>query len=151
MLTEICQELRNWFDRDRPKWFGQIRISDQAIFCDNAPVTLVEGQYYRIIGGLFNEGVHKAGDSEDVLKDEAAFDGAVWSMGVPQAVIDLDEKISDWLGLYGTELLKPYQSESFGSGGYSYSKGSGGSSSSNGGSDGWEAVFASELNRWRKI
>ena len=55
MLTELCQELRNWFDRDLPKWYGEITISDGQI----QDVDLQSGQYFRVIGSLFNDGVHK--------------------------------------------------------------------------------------------
>ena len=82
MLTELCQELRNWFDRER--YFGVFEISGGVI---TAPF-LVPGQYYRIIGSIFNDGVHQYGSYTDELVDET-FDGAVWALCIPAAVIKL--------------------------------------------------------------
>lgn len=143
MLTELCQELRNWFDLDRK--YGTFTISSGALAAD----FLANGQYYRIIGSVFNDGVHKYGDTSDVLTDEV-FDGSVWALGIPKAVIDLAADIAAWQEKYGTAgsaALSPFQSESFG--GYSYNKG--GNGSTNATSVGWREAFASNLNRWRKI
>ena len=144
MLTELCQELRNWFELDRR--YGTFTISGGALTAD----FLVEGQYYRIRGSIFNDGVHQFGTDE--LTDET-WTGEVWAMGIPKAVIDLAGEIEAWKNKYETvdsASMSPYTSESFG--GYSYSKGS--SAMSISGKDiatGWKAVFASRLNRWRKI
>ena len=146
MLTELCQELRNWFDLNR--YEGTFTISDGALTAD----FLLNGQYYRIIGSVFNDGVHKYGDTDDVLDDEV-FTGSVWALGIPKAVIALDEKITNWQNKYGgtdSAALSPFTSESFG--GYSYSKGSNlASVTSANSATGWKAMFASELNKWRKI
>lgn len=146
MLTELCQELRNWFDLDR--YEGTFTISDGALTAD----FLLDGQYYRIIGSVFNDGVHKYGDASDVLDDEE-FTGAVWALGIPKAVIALSEEIDTWEAKYGSpnsEAMSPFSSESFG--GYSYSKGSNLSAVTTANSaTGWKAMFASKLNRWRKI
>ena len=144
MLTELCQELRNWFELDRRK--GTFTISGGALTAD----FLVEGQYFRIKGSIFNDGVHQFGTDE--LTDET-WTGEVWAMGIPKAVIDLAGEIEAWKNKYeavDSASMSPYTSESFG--GYSYSKGTGGVSVN--GKDistGWKAVYASRLNRWRKI
>lgn len=177
MLTELCQELNNWFDVDR--YFGVFTIEDGEL---SAPF-LQDGQYYRIVGSVFNDGVYQyhvreAGDgTEDPETDgEAAdpetpeeaqdpetaapeltdevFDGAVWAMAVPPAVIALAEEIGAWQEKYGgvdSAAMSPFASESFG--GYSYSKGSrSGSGAAEGGNSGtWQGAFADRLNRWRKI
>ena len=147
MLTEVCQELRNWFERE--KYFGAFTIEGgQLTDCSY----LQDGQYYRIIGSVFNDGVHKWPD--DDLQDES-FEGAIWAMAIPPKVIALSDKIAEWDDTYGGasgHAMSPFQSESFG--GYSYSKGSGGSGSGGGGGSSvptWKSVFADELNRWRKI
>lgn len=145
MLTELCQELRNWFELDRRS--GTFEITGGTI---TAPF-LVEGQYFRIIGSIFNDGVHKYGDEE--LTDEE-FKGEIWCMAIPKAVLQLAEDITAWREKYesvDSQAMSPFQSESFG--GYSYSKanGSGSSSSSASTPTGWKAVFASRLNMWRKI
>lgn len=149
MLTEICQYLKNWFNRkpdgtDYPKYMGDFVIADGEINIDE----LAEGQYFRIIGSLFNDGVHQYGTGE--LRDEE-FEGEVWSMGVPPEVAALSNDIDAWTQKYGdvdSVAMSPYQSESFD--GYSYTKqqgnaGTGGSLTS------WTGVFASRLAPWRKL
>ncbi len=142
MLTELCQELRNWFVHK--KYIGTFSIENGNITAD----FLADGQYFRINGSIFNDGVHQYPATG--LTDEV-FDGAVWALAIPQAVINLDTVISEWQQKYGgadSAAMSPFQSESFG--GYSYSKGASGSSSNNAGAS-WQSVFASQLNRWRKI
>ena len=144
MLNKLCRELKNWFEKS--KKFGTFTISDGSI----TGVEIAEGQYYRIIGSLFNDGIYKYGDAEVTLKDET-FDGAVWLLAIPKEIEELAAKIQAWEAKYGTldsAALSPFNSESFG--GYSYSKsgnGSGGSTNPNG----WKSAFADELNRWRKL
>lgn len=148
MLTELCQELRNWFERD--KYIGTFTIEDGQISVPDGSIQ--SGQYFRIIGSVFNDGVHKyEPDSEDAetLTDEI-FEGAVWTMAVPPAVVDLSGRINEWSTKYGDLVSSPYSSESFG--GYSYVKA--GSGRGNGDSSmgpTWQSAFADELNRWRKI
>lgn len=146
MLTDLCQELRNWFDLNR--YEDTFTISGGTLTAN----FLLDGQYFRIIGSVFNDGVHKYGDSGDVLEDET-FTGAVWALGIPKAVLQLNDDIDAWIAKYGgvdSVAMSPYTSESFG--GYSYSKGSNLSSVTSANSaTGWKAMFASQLNRWRKI
>lgn len=151
ILTEICQELRNWFDRNQNKYHGKISIHDGVLSVNDSSFILQTGQYYRIIGSLFNDGVHVYGDQ---LVDENEFEGSVWSMAVPPAVIALAEDIEAWQNKYGSvnsQAMSPFSSESFG--GYSYSKATSGGNSSGGtsGSGTWQGVFAKRLNAWRKI
>lgn len=140
MLTDLCQELKNWFQSEI--LYGTFTITDGEILSDKPQV----GQYIRICGSTFNDGVYQYGSHG--LTDET-FTGSVWLMCVPQAVVDLSERMTEWMNKYGgadSAALSPFVSESFG--GYSYSKGAtgdGGSTAS------WRSVFASELNRWRKI
>ena len=144
MLNKLCRELKNWFDVSRI--FGTFTISDGSI----TGVEIAEGQYYRIIGSIFNDGIYKYGDTEVTLKDET-FDGAIWLLAIPEEIIELAAMIQEWNAKYGTldsAALSPFNSESFG--GYSYSKS--GSASSNGvNPNGWKSAFADELNRWRKL
>lgn len=148
MLTELCQELRNWFEKE--KYFGTFTIEGgQLADCS----FLQDGQYYRIIGSVFNDGVHVW--PEDDLQDES-FNGAIWAMAVPPTVIALSNKIDEWQEMYDNAdgvNMTPYSSESFG--GYSYSKG-GGSNGGNvqnkgNGAPTWQSMFFNELNNWRKI
>ena len=147
MLTEICHYLKNWFDFNQSKFFGKIKIEDGSF---ELMSEIQEGQYYRIVGSVFNDGVHKRGEEE--LTDET-FDGAIWLMAIPAEVIQIAGEIKEWMALYGTaksQNMSPYQSESFR--GYSYSKASGGSSGGNSNAvPTWQSVFGSRLVRWRKV
>lgn len=139
MLTELCQELRNWFVHERHDGTYMIEGGEIA-----APF-LKEGQYFRVIGSVFNDGVHQYGT--DVLIDET-FTGSVWALAIPSDVIALADEISKWRGKYESTdsgALSPFTSESFA--GYSYTK----NGSAVIGASGWKGVFASSLNRWRKI
>lgn len=140
MLTELCQELKNWFDVERI--VGTFTIVDGHITVPN----LQDGQYFRIIGSVFNNGVHwNAGGVSSTLIDET-FNGSVWLMAVPKSVLDLVTEIENWISKYGEDSVSPYSSESFA--GYSRTMGNGGGSSS---VPTWTSVFASRLNRWRKV
>lgn len=145
MLTQICQDIHNWFDRNQPKWYGSFTISADGTITHPGMV-LKQGQYIRVIGSTFNDGVHLYPASDAVAED---FEGAIWAMAVPPAVIALAEKIQMWIDKYGgvdSVAMSPYTSESFG--GYSYSK------NAAGGVDGvgtWRSVFAGDLNPWRKL
>lgn len=145
-LSELCKELKNWFCTSQYHRIftitdGAINVSDMV---DDG--SLQVGQYFRIVGSVFNDGVYQYPESE--LNDET-FSGAVWAMAVPSEVIQLLDDINAWLDTYGAELQKPYQSESFG--GYSYSLKGGLTDANSGGSEPWKAQFSSRLNRWRKI
>ena len=146
-LTELCQELKNWFVCD--KYLGTFTIADGAITVPDG--SLQDGQFFRVIGSVFNDGVHKYGSEDDELTDEV-FTGAIWSMAVPPAVVDLSERITAWFGQYGESVSSPYQSmsESFGDYSRSWAKASAGQGNANSGPT-WQSTFASELNRWRKI
>lgn len=145
MLSELCKELNNWFDKER--FFGTFTIANNEI---TGHFSLQENQFFRIVGSVFNDGVYKFGDMD--LEDET-FDGAIWAMAVPNEVIALADDIEAWTDKYmgvDSPAMSPFNSESFG--GYSYSKSSGGSSSGNVDLSGtWQGAFADRLNHWRKI
>lgn len=148
MLTQICQYLRNWFDRYEPKLVGTFVIdSENGVSFNGADVNTYfkTGQYVRIIGSTFNDGVHKLGVDELTAEE---FDGAIWGMAIPQVIIDLADEIDTWNTKYADAQNSPYQSESFA--GYSYSKASGNGSTGGSGAT-WQDVFASRLAPWRKI
>lgn len=151
MLTQICQYLRNWFERD--KLLGSFVVENGVLtYADGAALPLIAGQYFRVIGSVLNDGVHKLGDA---LSDEPEFSGAVWAMAVPPDVAELGAEMSEWQEKYGnasSAAMSPFTSESFG--GYSYSKSLSGGSSSGSGSGGAASVFdvfAGRLAPWRKI
>lgn len=152
MLTEVCQELRNWFDRGMPKYFGRFTVADGRVTAEGQELEIADGQYYRVVGSVFNDGVHKQGDVTDSINE--TFVGSVWAMAVPPTVIALVADIEAWVAKYGgvdSQAMSPFNSESFG--GYSYSKSGGGSASGGGavGGASWASVFSERLNRWRKI
>jgi len=137
MITELCQELRNWFEQE-------IFPGTYSIVAGKIEAPLQKDQYFRINGSIFNDGVYKYGSEE--LTDET-FTGEVWALAIPKAVIELAAEIEAWRAKYEATSLSPYQSESFG--GYSYTKT--GSAAGANAHTGWKNVFASSLNRYRKI
>ena len=142
MLTEICEYCHNYFWRTKRN--VKLTISGGTFTAD----FLKDGQYFRILGSDLNDGVHRYPVSD--LNDEE-FEGQIWSMAVPQAVIDLASDIEDWMTQYGavdSPAMSPYSSESFGN--YSYSKSGSSSSSASAGSD-WKSAFAARLNPYRKL
>ncbi len=142
MLTDLCQELKNWFDRYQPHIIGKITIENGKITSENFRRAIQENQYFRVRGSVFNDGVHKY--TPDYALTDEVFDGTVSLMAIPQEVIDLAAEIDAWNTKYGEAVLSPFTSESFG--GYSYSKGASGGRNLN-----WQGVFADRLNKWRKI
>ena len=138
MLTEICAELRNYFEVPNGRHFGKFEISGGSI----APLDfLQEGQYFRIVGSVFNDGVYQYPVTS--LTDEV-FEGAVWAMAVPPSIIALAAEIEAY-NESDAGKASPYISESFG--GYSYTK----ATDANGVPIGWQKAFASRLSKWRKL
>lgn len=148
ILTELCQELKNWFSIS--KYYGMFTVENGVIISRNdGTMNLQDNQYYRIIGSVFNDGVHQHPATD--LIDEV-FDGAVWALAIPKDVINLADDIDKWQAKYGdieSEAMSPFASESFG--GYSYSKSGGSASDGTSNAGTWKGVFASRLNKWRKI
>lgn len=139
MLEEVLRHLNNWFLVPDGINLDTYTIEDGGI---TLPF-LQEGQYFRVVGSVFGDGVYQYPASG--LKDET-FDGAIWSLSVPQAVVNLAEEIEAWQAKNGEAAAGPYQSESFG--GYTYSKAV---DAATGGAVSWQAAFRSRLNDWRKL
>ena len=148
-LTDLCVELNNYFETSRA--FGKFTISGGSIDLSELVDSgaLQDGQYFRIAGSVFNDGVYKYPASG--LTDEV-FEGAIWPMAVPKPVMGLLDEIKSWVASVAgdKQVNGPYASESFG--GYSYTK------SNNSGGSGvsadlgsWQNQFRSRLNKWRKI
>lgn len=140
MLEQVLQEIHNWFQTD--VYRDEYTIQDGSI---TLPF-LQDGQYFRIVGSVFNDGLHLYSSEMEGLTDET-FEGAIWAMAVPKAVIELSEDISAWREKYGAVIDSPYTSESFG--GYGYSKSSGAGDGA--GSGGWQAAFRARLKPYRKL
>ena len=140
MLESVLLHLKNWFLVPNGVHEGTFLISKKTL---DLPF-LQNGQYYRICGSVFNDGLHKYGDLTDILQDET-FTGTIWALAVPKAVIELSERIEEWQAKNGEASQGPYSSESFG--GYSYTKAT---DSATGGAVTWETAFRKELNIYRK-
>ena len=138
MLEQVLMHLKNWFLVPGGIHEGTYTIEDGGI---TLPF-LANGQYFRICGSVFNDGLHQYPASD--LKAET-FEGNVWALAVPQAVIDLAAEIEAWETKNGEAASGIYQSESFG--GYQYSK----QTASDGGQLTVWSVFRKRLNQWRKL
>ena len=139
MLEQVLMNIRNWFTVDGGIYSGTFTIEDGGI---TLPF-LANGQYFRICGSVFNDGLHQY--PEDDLVDET-FNGTIWALAIPPAVVDLADEISKWQEKNGEASVSPYQSESFG--GYSYSKAT---DAETGGAVTWQSAFKKQLSAWRKI
>ena len=139
MLEKVLMNIRNWFSVDGGIYSGTFTIKDGGI----ALPFLANGQYFRILGSVFNDGLHQY--PADGLVDET-FNGTIWALAIPRAVIDLADEIQKWQEKNGEASVSPYQSESFG--GYSYSKAT---DAETGGAVTWQSAFKKQLSAWRKI
>lgn len=138
MLEQVLRHLNNWFLVD---------IHEDTFTVEKGSIALPflqNGQYFRICGSVFNDGLHQYPVID--LTDET-FTGTVWALAVPKAVVTLSTDIAAWQEKNGEAAASPYQSESFG--GYSYTKRSAGNDS--GTLNGWQGAFKGRLNDWRKL
>lgn len=146
MITQICADIRNYFTYESDKHPGTYKVEGGVL----VPSVDMPTDYYAVFGSRKNNGVHK---TTDVLKDEGEFVGSVWIMSVPDDFLALAAEIADWQTKYGgvdSEAQSPFYSESFG--GYSYSKAAGSTSTgANAAASNWQGVYASRLNRWRRV
>lgn len=136
MLETVLQNSNNWFLVPDGVHAGEFTVQGGQL---TLPF-LQTGQYFRVVGSVFNDGLHQYPVAD--LTDET-FTGSVWALAVPKAVIELAEEIDAWQTKNGDP--GPFTSESFG--GYSYSK----ATNASGMAVGWQDVFKSRLNDWRRI
>ena len=139
MLEQVLMNIRNWFPVKGGIYSGTFTIKDGGI---TLPF-LADGQYFRICGSVFNDGLHQYNVLD--LTDET-FTGTIWALAIPKAVIELAVEIEVWQKKNGDASVSPYQSESFG--GYQYSKAT---DSASGGAVTWQSAFRSRMNAWRKL
>ena len=146
ILTEVCEYLNNYFWEK--KIAGHFLIHEGDISING----IKEGQYFRIIGSTFNDGVHKYPiDTEEAPLIDEEFDGFIWTMAVPATVIAISSDIGKWQDEYGSAdsaAMSPFNSESFST--YSYSK-SGSGNANSGSNTTWQDVFGGRLNKYRKL
>lgn len=152
MLQQVLEHLHNWFIK-KP-FAGEYTVASGVI----SPLDfLLEGQRFRIIGSVFNDGVytyHSAGiknddDKSAVTFADETFTGTILALAVPKAVIDLSGEIGDWVTKYGDTANGPFISESFAD--YKYTRMT--NSKVNGGDAfmGWQSIFRDRLAQWRKL
>ncbi len=141
-VSELCAELNNWFERGVKS--GTFEIRGGVLDVD----FLLNGQYFRIVGSVFNDGVYTY--PEDKLTDET-FSGEIWAMAVPPDVISLLDRINDWVDKNGAAINSPYSSESFGGYSYTLTGQSDNSGSATSAGTTWQAKFRTELNKYRKV
>ena len=144
-MTEVCDYLNNYFWESKIK--STFTISEGTI---SLPA-LKEGQYFRIVGSTFNDGVHKYPVTQSKKLTNETFKGEIWAMAVPPTVVALTAEIEAWNDLYGgatSDAMSPFNSESFA--GYSYSK-SGGGSATSGSTPSWQDIYKAKLAPYRKL
>ena len=133
MLEAVLTHLNNWFCRE--VYAGTFTVTSGTL----ALPDLADGQYFRIVGSVFNDGLHQSPAAG--LTDET-FTGAVWALAVPKSVVTLAEEIKAGAA---KNQLGAYTSESFG--GYSYTR----ATNAKGAAVGWQDAFAAQLAPYRKL
>lgn len=134
MLAAILSYLNNWFVREVER--GDFSIQNGEL----SAAFLLPGQYFRIVGSVFNDGLHLY-MGRDVLVDEQ-FSGQVWALAIPRELALLADEIAAWQEKNGSP--GPFTAESFG--GYSYTR----ATNAKGVAVGWQDVFAARLAPWKK-
>lgn len=138
MLEQVLQYLHNWF-------LVPDGVHDDTYTIENGGITLPflqNGQYFRIMGSVFNDGLHRYGDTL-TLTDEV-FDGVIWALAVPKTIVNTAAEMEAWEVKNGAAATGPYQSESKAD--YSYSRAT---NSKGGVFTVWDA-FESRLSAYRK-
>ena len=138
LLGEVLNHINNWFVVPGGIHAGIYSIKSGVL---ELPF-LQTGQYFRVVGSVFNDGVYCC---PAALTDET-FRGAVWALAIPQEVLALAAEIEEWQKKNGEAAAGPYTSESFA--GYSYTKAT---DKNTGAAATWHNVFRSRLNPWRKL
>lgn len=146
-LTEVCASIKNYFLRSG----SDITAGTFTLVSGVVPLsTLLEGQYFRIVGSVLNDGVFQNTTADLASLRPETFTGEIWSMSVPRDFEQLCVDIDAWRTkneALDSANMSPFSSESFG--GYSYSKGA---SNVNGGIGAtWQSQFKSRLNPYRRL
>lgn len=149
MIEQICAFIHNFFYGDR--YAGTFTISNGTLTVPG----LIDGQYFRICGSRLNDGVYVYPATPEpgkppILLDET-FTGVIWDMRPPKAFLNLVTEIEAWVAQYGDAVSGPYQSESFGGYSYTLKSGTTASGQADNSAAGWQGVFRTYLNQWRKL
>lgn len=165
-IEALCGETNNWFDEKRI-------IDDFTIEGGSMSLPFLSvGQFFRIVGSKFNDGLYVFGPDGKISHDvvwatpyeegkawdpvptvvwketagftlaDETFHGAVWALCIPKAFVQLAEEVKTY---NASDISKPsvLVSESFG--GYSYTKNSNNTDTS------WQNAFKTKLKRWKKV
>lgn len=135
MLEQILEYINNWFIAKNGVYDGVFTVENGGIVLP----FLVDGQYFRIIGSIHNDGLYQYPTS-DLIDEE--FSGTIWALAIPKALIKLSEDITEF---EAKNQPSNFISESFG--GYTYTK----ATDADGTAAGWQTVFKKRLNKYRKI
>lgn len=135
MLEQILTHINNWFVVPGGEHTDQYEVKDGGIVLP----FLADGQYFRVVGSVFNDGLHQY-PATDMTAE--TFSGTIYALAVPKQIIEMATEIEGWVA---KNPPSPYTSESFG--GYSYSRATG----ATGQVAGWQDVFRSRLNPYRKM
>lgn len=141
MLEQVLQELHNWFPAPDGVHHGTFTVAGGRL----ALPFVRCGQYFRIVGSVFSDGLYRYGPDLPALEDET-FTGAIWALAVPKAVVDLAGEIAAWEKKDADIRMGPYAAESKAD--YSYSKAV---DPRTGGAVTWQSAFRPRLNPYRKL
>lgn len=145
MLEQILMEIRNWF-RVRDDVNG---IHPGTYTIENGGIALPflrDGQYFRIMGSVFNDGLHRYGPDMEAMTDET-FDGTIWALAIPKTVVDAAAEAEEWMTKNANIVGGIYSSESFG--GYAYAKDTAAADSVS--KTGIPAHILAKVNGYRKL
>lgn len=155
MLEQLLTYLHNWFrvrDSVDGKHPGTYTVESGGIVLP----FLQSGQYFRIIGSVFNNGLYIYGetimdeDRNEIELTDETFTGSIWALAIPRAVIQTAEEMGDVTAqvtkITGQIAESPFTAESFG--GYSYSKDQSGQLAA---LTAQRNEIMARLNQWRKI
>ena len=147
MIDQVCAHIHNYFNVD--DMTGRDMAYQGTYTVENGTITLpflVEGQYFRVMGSRFNNGVHQYPDED--MTDET-FDGVIWEMRPPNTFLQVVTEIEDWMDKYGEVMRNPYQSEDV-INVYRYTKMTQGKVTGDFIAT-WQAAYKDQLNEWRKL
>ncbi len=147
-VYEICLECKNFHCTDDDVFSGTYTIDGGQISDIDF---LADGQWFRIKGSKFNDGVYENKAEALAELTPETFKGSIWAMNPPKAFLAVCKDVEDWKAKYSgvdSVAMSPYHSESFA--GYSYTKGSGNGSDAYTSSD-YMSVFADRLRKWRRL
>lgn len=141
-MEEVLRYLNNYFFRFKET--GKFTIQDNKI--TGLKGQYLKGQYLLIEGSVLNDGVIEVVSSingETILDKpfNEQFEGVVYSLAIPQTVINLVEEIETWKAdNKKTDIIEEHFE------GYSYTR-----LNKNGKIATWKDIFNEELRGYRKI